>query len=105
MIKPLLYHITAKFTPSPVEIGTITTESSSSDSLIEIFDELKQNNIVARKYFYPLLNELECYKDFPTADVSKTPIAKHIGDCVLTLPLYADISIDTVDRICDLIVE
>ena len=69
----------------------------------EVFEELKQNGIVARKYFYPLVNEMECYQKFPTADVSKTPIAKHLADRVLTLPLYADLCDEDIDRICAII--
>ena len=69
----------------------------------EVFEELKSNNIIARKYFYPLINEMECYKEFPTSGAEKTPIAKHIADRVLTLPLYADLSLDDVDRICEII--
>lgn len=71
----------------------------------EVFEELKQNDIVARKYFYPLVNEMDCYKDYPTADVKKTPVAKHIADRVLTLPLYADLSMEDVDRICGIILK
>lgn len=69
----------------------------------EVFDLLKANDIIARKYFYPLTSDFECYRDLPTAGGGKTPIAKHIADCVLTLPLYADLPIEDVDRICDLI--
>lgn len=69
----------------------------------QVFDELKQNNIIARKYFYPLVNEMECYKSFPTADVKKTPVAKYIADRVLTLPMYADLDLEDVDIICDII--
>ncbi len=71
----------------------------------EIFEELKKHDIVARKYFYPLVNDMECYKDYPTAGSSKTPIAKHIADRVLTLPMYADLALDDVDRICDVILK
>ncbi len=71
----------------------------------EIFEELKLNDIVARKYFYPLVNEMECYKDFSSADVNKTPIAKHIADRVLTLPLYADLSMEEVDKICEIVLK
>lgn len=71
----------------------------------QIFDELKTNDIVARKYFYPITNSLECYKDYPTAGAGKTPIAQYIGDRVLTLPLYADLSLGDVDRICDIILK
>lgn len=69
----------------------------------EIFDELKKYDIVARKYFYPLVNDMECYRDYPTSGSEKTPVAKHIADRVLTLPMYADLSLDDVDRICDII--
>ena len=71
----------------------------------EVFEELKKNNIVARKYFFPLVNEMDCYKSFKTADVSKTPIAKHIADRVLTLPMYAGLSLEDVDSICDIILK
>ena len=69
----------------------------------EIFEELKQYDIVARKYFYPLVNDMECYRDCPTSGAEKTPIAKYIADRILTLPLYSDLSMDDVDRICKII--
>lgn len=69
----------------------------------EVFETLKANDIIARKYFYPLTSDFECYRDLPTAGGDKTPIAKHIAGCVLTLPLYADLEADEVDQICDLI--
>lgn len=69
----------------------------------EVFELLGKNNIVARKYFYPLTNSFECYKDLPTAGVEKTPVADYLANRVLTLPLYADLTVEDVDRICDII--
>ena len=69
----------------------------------EVFARLKEQNIIARKYFYPLTNSFDCYKDFDTAGADKTPVAAYIADRVLTLPLFADLSADDVDRICDII--
>ena len=69
----------------------------------EIFEKLKAHDIIARKYFYPLINGFECYKGFETAGEEKTPVAKHIADRVLTLPLFADLTTDIVDTICDVI--
>ncbi|PWJ95859.1 dTDP-4-amino-4,6-dideoxygalactose transaminase [Oceanotoga teriensis] len=68
----------------------------------EVFEELKKSNIMARKYFFPLTNNIECYKD--RFDVNKTPIAKYVADRILTLPLYADLELSDVDRICDIII-
>ena len=33
------------------------------------------------------------------------PVAAHAADCVLTLPMYADLSVEDVDRICDCILD
>ncbi len=67
----------------------------------QVFEELKVNDIGTRKYFYPLTNSIECYED--KYDVKDTPVAKHIAEHVLTLPLFADLTIEEVDRICDII--
>ncbi len=67
----------------------------------EMFEKLKDNDIIARKYFYPLTNSFECYKD--QYNVDKTPVAKYIAERVLTLPLYADLPLEEVDRICEII--
>ena len=70
----------------------------------EVFELLKNNNITARKYFYPLTNSFSCYKNYPTAGTEKTPVAQHIALRVLTLPLYPELDLDMVDRICDIII-
>lgn len=63
----------------------------------EIFQGLKEEGILARKYFYPMTNEYECYKE--KFGGQKTPIAKKISESVFTLPLYANLSLESVDRI------
>ena len=69
----------------------------------EVFEALAKNGIGARKYFYPLTNTFACFnKKF---NVDETPVARSIAKRVLTLPLYADLSIRDVDRICDIILE
>ena len=69
----------------------------------EVFERLAEVGIGARKYFYPLTNGFECYRNYPTAGTDKTPIAQYLALRVLTLPMYADLRIEDVDRICDVI--
>lgn len=69
----------------------------------EVFALLQEHNVIARKYFYPLANEFACYVNTPNGGGEKTPVAKHCADRVLTLPLYADLSAEDVDRICDVV--
>ncbi len=71
----------------------------------EVFNMLSDQGINARKYFYPLTNSYECYRNYPTADVEATPIAQHMALRVLTLPMYADLDISAIDRICDIILD
>ncbi len=68
----------------------------------EVADKLMAENIFARKYFYPITNEFSCYKDKFRGD---TPIAKQISENVLTLPMYAGLTEEDIDRICDIILE
>ena len=69
----------------------------------DVYLKLQQNGIVARKYFYPLTNSFECFhgKYNPEA----TPVALHISKRVLTLPLYADLPLADIDRICSIILD
>lgn len=69
----------------------------------QVYDRLKENEIYARKYFYPLTNTFECYRG--KFDMGETPVALELSERVLTLPLYADLQMDQVDRICGIILE
>lgn len=69
----------------------------------EVFLALERAGISARKYFYPITNSFDCYRGRPGFDPEQTPIAKYCADRVLTLPLYAELSLENVDRICDII--
>lgn len=67
----------------------------------EVFEALEKNEIGARKYFYPIASDFDCYKD--KYDSQKTPVALDISKRVLTLPMYADLALTDVDRICSVI--
>lgn len=71
----------------------------------KVFNTLLENDIYSRKYFYPLISDYKCYENLKTADSSKTPIAKKIANCILTLPIYSDLSLDDVNKICKIIKE
>ncbi len=62
---------------------------------------LADNNIFARKYFYPLTSQFKAVKKL--CRTSETPTASRIADNVLALPLYSDLTLEDVDRICDII--
>ena len=66
-----------------------------------VFERLADNGIDARKYFYPIASEFDCYKD--NYDSTMTPVSLEISKRVITLPMYGDLALTDVDRICDVI--
>jgi len=71
----------------------------------QVFARLQENGIIARKYFYPTTNSMACYQGRPGFDPALTPIATATASRVLTLPLYPELPLEEVDRICALILE
>lgn len=70
----------------------------------ELFEALKAEGIICRKYFFPLISDMEAFRTLRSADPENLPIAKRVADQVICLPIYADIERKTVEFICDLIV-
>ncbi len=73
------------------------------ESRDEVKEKLERENIFARKYFYPITTRFACYME-KYGDL-KVPVAAHAADTVLTLPMYADMTLADVDRICDAVLK
>jgi dTDP-4-amino-4,6-dideoxygalactose transaminase len=66
------------------------------------YSHLRENNIFARRYFYPLCSSFSCYRNSPSGILFN---AENIADEVLALPFYGDLSDQEVKRICDILTE
>lgn len=73
----------------------------SSQIRDEIYNVLKEKNIFARKYFYPITADAACfrnkYKNMPLEN------ARDFSRRVLTLPLYGELNRKDIERICGLV--
>ncbi len=98
-LNPIQKNVLSNYAYFPV----VFEEKVFGASRNEVMDMLSNNGIGARKYFYPLTNTFDCFHG--KFDSNLTPVALHISKRVLTLPLYADLSLEDVDRICDLIIK
>ena len=76
----------------------ITLSSDMRMGRDELVDNLQKSNIFVRKYFYPIVSEFDCYKS--SYNACETPIALDISKRVITLPLYPDLSMEDVERVC-----
>ncbi|MFA6621071.1 MAG: DegT/DnrJ/EryC1/StrS family aminotransferase [Candidatus Caldatribacteriota bacterium] len=75
----------------------------------KIYSELiNKHNIKTRKYFYPLTADFDYFLDSKNnykVNKNKLNIAHSVSDRILCLPLYTDLSTDTVDIIVGMIKE
>jgi dTDP-4-amino-4,6-dideoxygalactose transaminase len=69
----------------------------------ELYEALKAQNIFSRRYFYPLISDFEPYCELESANPQNLRIAHEIADTVLCLPIYPDLNLDDVKRICNII--
>ena len=69
----------------------------------DLYNKLKEYNIFARKYFYPLCSSFNCYRNLSSADGLNLPVAEKISEQVLALPLYGGLSNENVEKICCII--
>lgn len=68
-----------------------------------LYAKLKEHNILARRYFYPLLSNLPMYADLPSAAPGNLPVATAAAQNVLCLPMYPTLSEADMTRIITLI--
>lgn len=66
-----------------------------------LFDKLADYNVFARKYFYPLTCDSECYNGLYVGAELET--ARYTAQRILTLPIYGSLDSDIVTMICDII--
>lgn len=65
----------------------------------ELYRKLKDNNILGRRYFYPLISNFPVYRGLESAKPTNLPIANKLAEQVLCLPMYADLSESEIERI------
>ncbi|MBD2771544.1 DegT/DnrJ/EryC1/StrS family aminotransferase [Iningainema tapete] len=70
-----------------------------------VYDKFKAYNVFSRKYFYPLCSNFSCYKHLPSANITNLPVANIVAQQTLSLPLYGELTISDIEKICDILLE
>ena len=79
------------------------TEKEYGMSRDALYEKLKENNILGRRYFYPLISNFPVYRGLESARAENLPVATRLADEVLCLPMYADLTDGDVERILGVI--
>ena len=70
----------------------------------ELYFKMKENNVLGRRYFYPLISEFSTYRGLESARPENLPVEHKIADSVICLPMYHSLTEDDVKRIIEQIV-
>jgi len=69
----------------------------------ELYENLKNNNIYARRYFYPFIANFSMYKNLPSADRHNLSNAYQTTKNVICLPIYPNLEkiqqLNIIDKI------
>lgn len=70
----------------------------------ELYLKMKADNVLGRRYFYPLISTFSTYRGLDSATAENLPVATRKAEEVICLPMHHELSVKDVERIVRLIV-
>ena len=71
----------------------------------ELYFKMKEQNVLGRRYFYPLISEFSTYRGLESAKPENLPEAHKMADSVICLPMHHALNNDDIQRILDCIIK
>lgn len=71
----------------------------------ELFYKMRKQNILCRRYFYPLISNFPTYRGLPSAGPDNLPLGNKMADEVLCLPMHHALSDQEIKRIITTIIK
>ena len=69
----------------------------------ELYFKMKSQNVLGRRYFYPLISEFSTYRGLPSAIPENLPVATRIANEVICLPMHHELSDNDIERVLNCI--
>ena len=70
----------------------------------ELYFKMKEQGILSRRYFYPLISEFSTYRGLESAKPENLPVAHKMANSVICLPMHHALSEEDIERIINTIV-
>jgi len=68
-----------------------------------LYQKLKDHNIFARRYFYPLITDFPMYRGMPSAHRENLPVATATAQKVICLPIYPNLADSDLARVISIL--
>lgn len=70
----------------------------------ELYFKMKEQGVLGRRYFYPLISNFSTYRGLPSATPENLPVATKIANEVICLPMHHALSEKDIQRILNTII-
>lgn len=64
----------------------------------KLYFKMKEQNVLGRRYFYPLISTFSTYRALESANPANLPLAHKMADSVICLPMHHALSEDEIER-------
>ncbi|HDS1201823.1 TPA: dTDP-4-amino-4,6-dideoxy-D-glucose aminotransferase VioA [Shewanella algae] len=98
-VKGITLYEQRDFSNSNYSYFPILVEDDYPLSRDDLYEKLKSNNILSRRYFYPLISNIPMYRCLPSAGIANLPQANALADKVICLPIYSDLTDEELSMI------
>lgn len=71
----------------------------------ELYFKMKEQGVLGRRYFYPLISEFSTYRGLESARPENLPVAHKVANSVICLPMYAGLGMEDIDKILDCVIK
>lgn len=69
----------------------------------ELYLKMKEQNVLGRRYFYPLISTFSTYRGLDSASPSNLPNAHKMANSVICLPMYHNLKESEIERVINII--
>ena len=95
--KPAAAGVQYNYAYFPIEVD----EKDFRMSRDQLYFRLREWNVFARRYFYPIVPDFGCYRGMTGR--LELPVARSVSSRIITLPIYSGLALEDVERICGII--
>ena len=71
----------------------------------ELYAKMKENDVLGRRYFYPLISSFSTYRGLPSAASENLPQATRLANEVICLPMHHSLLESDVDRVLNTLIK
>lgn len=69
-----------------------------------LYFKMKEQGVLGRRYFYPLISDFSTYRNLPSATKENLPVATKMAEQVICLPMHHALSDEDVERVLTCII-